>query len=212
MNDTAEVTLEKPDIRGKLAYQAGLLGVVAAVAAALLAVANLLTREPIEAQRQEELRQSLEQVVPAAAHDNDLLKDTLTLPATDGDRLVYRAFLGSQASGVAFRVTGYGYAGAIRIVMAVAADGRLLGVRVLSHHETPGLGDKIEEKRSDWILHFTGLSIGDPPESEWGVKKDGGRFDQFTGATITPRGVVKAIKEGLVWFRENRDALLAPKA
>jgi Na+-translocating ferredoxin:NAD+ oxidoreductase subunit G len=210
MNELAE-TAPRPDIRSTLAYQAGLLGVVATLAAALLAVGHLLTRDAIEAQQLEELRQSLSQVVPAQIHDNDLLQDTLNLAAPEGERLVYRAFQGTQATGVAFRTSGNGYSGAIRLVMGVDAEGRVLGVRVLSHAETPGLGDKIEEKRGDWILGFTGLFLGDPPEGQWAVKKDGGRFDQFTGATITPRAVVKAVKEGLLWFRDHRDTLLAPK-
>jgi Na+-translocating ferredoxin:NAD+ oxidoreductase subunit G len=208
MSESAE-TAPRPALRSTLAYQAGLLGVVAAIAAALLTAGHLLTRDAIEARQLEALRNSLALVVPAEVHDNDLLGDSLSLPAPEGERLVYRARQGGQTSGVAFRVTGYGYSGAIRLLMGVAADGRLLGVRVLSHAETPGLGDKIEARRHDWILGFDGLSLGNPPEEEWGVKKDGGRFDQFTGATITPRAVVKAVKEGLQWFRDHRETLLA---
>jgi len=200
------------DFRGKLPYQGALLGLLAALASGLLALGHELTREPIETQRREELRQSLAQVIPAANHDNDLLADALELTGPDGQpRQVYRAFLGATPTGAAYKVTGYGYAGAIEIVMGVDAQGRLLGVRVLAHKETPGLGDKIEAQRDPWITRFSGLSLGDPPESEWAVKKDGGRFDQFTGATITPRGVVKAIKEGLQWFEANRAALTAAK-
>ena len=93
-------------------------------------------------------------------------------------------------------------------MLGVDAQGRALGVRVLSHKETPGLGDKIEVKKGDWILQFTGLSLGDPPVEKWKVKKDGGRFDQFTGATITPRGTVAAIRNGLDFFAANKAQLL----
>ena len=87
--------------------------------------------------------------------------------------------------------------------------GEILGTRVLAHAETPGLGDKIEATRDDWILAFNGRSLDDPAPERWAVNKDGGSFDQFTGATITPRAVVKAVKEGLEFFQSNRDALLA---
>ena len=93
-------------------------------------------------------------------------------------------------------------------MLGIDADGRLLGVRVLAHHETPGLGDKIESKKNDWILRFTGLSLGNPPPERWKVKKDGGQFDQFAGATITPRGVVRAIRSGLDFFAANKASLI----
>jgi electron transport complex protein RnfG len=92
-------------------------------------------------------------------------------------------------------------------MMGIAADGKLLGVRVLAHKETPGLGDKIEVKKGDWILRFDGLSLGDPPPERWLVKKDGGQFDQFAGATITPRAVVLAIRGGLDFFAANKAKL-----
>jgi len=97
-------------------------------------------------------------------------------------------------------------------MMAVDAAGRILGVRVLAHKETPGLGDKIEVKKGDWILRFSGLSLGQPPEARWKVKKDGGEFDQFAGATITPRGVVAAVRRGLEFFRANQAQLTEVKA
>ena len=104
-------------------------------------------------------------------------------------------------------VTGSGYAGEMKLMMGLAADGKLLGVRVLAHKETPGLGDKIEVKKGPWIERFTGLSVGNPPIERWKVKKDGGDFDQFAGATITPRAVLKAIRSGLEFFAENKTAL-----
>jgi electron transport complex protein RnfG len=96
--------------------------------------------------------------------------------------------------------------------MGVAPDGKLLGVRVVSHAETPGLGDKLELAKSDWILSFTGRSLDDPPPKGWAVKKDGGEFDQWTGATITPSAVVKAVKRGLEFFAAHRGELLAARS
>ena len=110
-------------------------------------------------------------------------------------------------TGVAYEIFGSGYAGEIRLMMGVDASGKVLGVRVLAHKETPGLGDKIEVKKGDWIERFSGLSLGNPPVERWKVKKDGGQFDQFAGATITPRGVVAAIRRGLEFFSANRDRL-----
>ena len=107
-------------------------------------------------------------------------------------------------TGVAYEVFGTGYAGQMKLMLGVDAEGRALGVRVLAHKETPGLGDKIEVKKGDWILQFDGLSLGNPPVEKWKVKKDGGQFDQFTGATITPRGVVSAIREGLEFFAAHQ--------
>jgi electron transport complex protein RnfG len=95
------------------------------------------------------------------------------------------------------------------VLLGVDADGRVLGARVLSHAETPGLGDKIEVARDDWILSFDGKSLGEPPRERWAVRKDGGDFDQFSGATITPRAVVSAVKSGLELFATQRDALTA---
>jgi electron transport complex protein RnfG len=107
-----------------------------------------------------------------------------------------------------FKVNERGYAGDIQVLMAVDSEGRTLGVRVLKHAETPGLGDKIEVKKDDWIKSFDGKSLGDPAPEKWGVKKDSGIFDQFAGATITPRAVVKAVKGGLDFYADHRQEIL----
>jgi electron transport complex protein RnfG len=109
---------------------------------------------------------------------------------------------------VVFQTVGRGYAGPIVCIMGVSRDGQLLGVRVLSHKETPGLGDKIEPARSQWIYEFEGKSLGSPAADKWAVKKDGGVFDQFAGATITPRGVVRAVKGGLELFAREKPHML----
>jgi len=105
-----------------------------------------------------------------------------------------------------------GYSGSIRLLVGVTPDGRLLGVRVLQHQETPGLGDAIEERRSDWIRSFDGRSLGRPPMARWKVRKDGGDFDQLTGATVTPRAVVAAVRNTLLFVERQGPALFAPAA
>jgi len=184
------------------------LGGFSLAATLLLAVAYGLTKEPIEKSELEDLRRSLEQVIPASIHDNNPASDTLKLQVDGAPLLVYRASKAGHVTGVAFEASRRGYSGEIRILLGIDENGKLLGVRVLKHTETPGLGDKIEITRSDWITRFTGKSLGDPPDAQWAVKKDGGPFDQFAGATITPRAVVNGIRDGLRLFAANRQALL----
>jgi electron transport complex protein RnfG len=149
--------------------------------------------------------------VPNERYDNDLLANPLEIDDDDAKPVtIYRGTVGSQVNALAWEISGQGYAGEIRLILGLDAQGRVLGVRVLSHAETPGLGDKIEVSKNPWILGFNGLALGEPPEEEWAVQKDGGRFDQFSGATITPRGVVKAIKQGLQFFQAHRTELLNP--
>ena len=131
---------------------------------ALLAATNRVTVTDIAARALEDRQASLGQVIPAALHDNNLATDTLTLADAQGQPLtVYRARAGGRVTGVAYEIRGSGYAGQIRLMLGVGADGRVLGVRVLAHKETPGLGDKIETKKGDWILRFTDLTLGSPP-------------------------------------------------
>lgn len=186
-----------------------LLALFALGAGVLLSLAADLTAEAIAERRAEDLRASLANVVPAALYQNDLAGDVATVEdAQAGPITVHRARKDGAVVAAAYEMTGQGYGGDITVLIGVDRSGTLLGVRVLSHTETPGLGDWIEAARSDWILGFAGLSLGDPPVEQWAVKKDGGRFDQFSGATITPRAVVEAIREGLQAFERNRDAIL----
>ncbi len=197
-----------PDrLRGRLGYQTTLLGVAALATAAALALANLGTAEHIAAAEASDLRQSLAQVLPGE-FDGDLLADTLNMDGPNGPLTVYRARRAGQVAAVVFRASGPGYAGPIDCMMGVDRDGRVTGVRVLKHKETPGLGDKIEAAKGRWIESFAGRALGDPEAARWAVKKDGGVFDQFAGATITPRGVVKAVKGGLAFFSKERARLL----
>ena len=198
------------EFRQGIGYQGLLLGVTVTMAATLLVVADRVTREPIAQRHAEDMNASLAQVIPPALHDNDLLANTVTLNDANGTPVqIYRALAGDRVTAVAFQVTGKGYAGDIDVILGLAADGKVLGARVLAHKETPGLGDKIEVAKGDWILAFDGRSLGDPPPARWAVKKDGGDFDQFSGATITPRAVVRALKGGLEFFATNRAVLTA---
>lgn len=195
------------DLRGKLAYQGLLLGTAALLTSGALALASRLTAADIAAAEARDLQQSLAQVLPGG-HDNDLLQDRVALPGPDGEVTVYRARRQGRVEAVVFQVSGKGYAGPIVCIMGVDRDGRVLGVRVLAHKETPGLGDKIEPAKGDWIHGFAGKALGEPPADKWGVKKDGGVFDQFSGATLTPRGVVAAVKGGLEFFAREQTRLL----
>jgi len=197
-------------LRGKLAYHGLLLGGLALVAGSLLAGGSRLTMDAIAQREADDLTASLAQVIPDAMHDNDLLKDTLLVREETRATKVFRATEAGKVMAVAFRSEAYGYASTpIGIIMGIDSHGSILGVRVLSHAETPGLGDKIEEKKSDWIFAFNGKSLADPGDKGWAVKKDGGIFDQFTGATITPRGVVRAVHAGLDFFARHKPELLA---
>jgi electron transport complex protein RnfG len=204
-------TPQESQYRKRVGYQAILLGGFSTLATALLVAGNIATKDVILERQREDLQDSLSQVVPADQYDNNLLENPLQLRDQDGRSLtVYRGTEGMQISALAWEVSGQGYAGEIRLIMGIDADGSILGVRVLSHAETPGLGDKIEVAKDDWILAFNGLSLGQPQADQWQVKKDGGQFDQFSGATITPRAVVQAIKGGMDFFQEHRTELLNP--
>lgn len=179
----------------------------------LLVMTNGYTKDDIALRALEDRQNSLAQVIPDSIHDNNLATDTLTLKNDQGNEVtVYVATREGKVTGVAFETSSPGYSGAIKVMLGVDPEGKILGARVLAHKETPGLGDKIEVKKGDWILRFTGLSIGNPPIEKWKVKKDGGIFDQFAGATITPRAVVKAITEGLQFFDANKLKLMEFKS
>jgi len=186
-----------------------ILGVFCLGFGALLAVTNSITEKDIAARALEDKLNSLSQVIPDSVHDNNLVKDSITMKNDrDKEITVYRATKEGKVTGLAYEIYGSGYAGEIKLMLGVDAQGKVLGVRVLAHKETPGLGDKIDVKKTDWILRFTDLSLGNPPVDKWKVKKDGGQFDQFAGATITPRGVVRAIKEGLEFFNAHKAQML----
>jgi electron transport complex protein RnfG len=203
-------TPTEPSYRQRITYQSMLLGGFATFAAVFLVSGNLATRDAIAERQKEDMLASLNQVVPATLYRNDLLDNPLHMQDANGQVItIYRGFDQSQVSALAWEVMGNGYAGDIRLIMGLDPDGKILGVRIIAHAETPGLGDKIEVQKDDWILGFNGLGLGNPPAKRWKVKKDGGEFDAFSGATITPRAVVAAIHDGLEFFKANRGHLLA---
>lgn len=186
----------------------------------LLSGAYLWTKPSIEASAAEEKMKLVDDVLPRSEYDNDLLNDTVSLPPTAELGLadpstLYRARKAGQPVALVFEaVAPDGYAGKVRLIMAVRANGEVAGVRVTQHKETPGLGDYVEVKKDKnkarpWITQFTGMSLAQVSDKEWKVKKDGGRIDYYAGATVTPRAVTKAVLKASQWFAANRDRLLA---
>jgi len=200
---------DKPSYQSRVTYQSALLGGVATLSAILLLLANITTKDAIAQRHAEDMQKSLLQVVPSGLHDNNLLDNQISIQYQGKVINVYRGTKNNTITALAYQISGNGYGGEIQLLMSVDSKGDILGVRVLSHSETPGLGDKIEAEKTPWILSFNGLSLTNTEDSKWAVKKDGGIFDQFSGATITPRGVVKAVKTGLDFFQDNKSELLA---
>lgn len=186
-----------------------MLGAFALIGVILLGFVNLQTRDRITVNERQALMKRLQEVVDKGSYNNDLLYDKIELPGDffNSNEVVtaYRARLDDKPAAAVFVTsTPRGYAGTIRLVVGVRMDGTVSGVRVVKHNETPGLGDKMESQKSSWILGFKDTSLLQPQISAWAVKKDGGYFDQFTGATITPRAIVQAVRDVLIWTREEQ--------
>ena len=192
---------------------AAALGLVAVIGTTLLTGVSHLTADRIAAEERRVVQQQLGQIVPADRYDNDLLGDRYSfVDETHFPRgqqvTAYRARLAGRPVAVVLRFRAVnGYNGDIHLLAGIGANGKLAGVRVVSHKETPGLGDGIEVEKSDWVLGFDGRSLGEPPKPAWTVQSDGGEFDQFTGATVTPRAVVEAVRLALEYFEQNRASL-----
>lgn len=191
---------------------AALLAGFALLGAFALALVNSITLPRIQDNERAAMLATLNTLVDAAHYDNDLLASQQTLPAAEfGSAEPVTAYLATRQNrpvAALFIVTAPdGYSGNIRMVVGVYADQTLAGVRVLAHKETPGLGDKIDAAKSPWILQFAGKSLQLPTPEDWAVRKDGGSFDQFTGATITPRAVVGAVRRTLEWSQQHFDNL-----
>jgi electron transport complex protein RnfG len=193
------------------------LGAFAIVGVTLVAVTHAATAERIAANDRMTMLKKLEAIVPPGSIGNDPIADRIEVQASDllgnASTNVYRVRKdGEPVALVLNPIVPDGYAGPIKLLVAVMKDGSLGGVRVVSHHETPGLGDKIEEQRTDWVLGFTGKSLEDPSEDQWKVKRDGGVYDQFTGATITPRSIVKAVANTLRFVKAQGEGLYTQPA
>jgi electron transport complex protein RnfG len=195
-----------------------LLALFAVVTTLLISGTYLLTRERISEQKRLAEEKALLEIVPRDRHDNSMLDDVIPVGSDAAglgltqDKRIYRARSGGEVIAAIIPVTAPdGYTGAIELIVGVNADGSIAGVRALSHKETPGLGDKVDIKKSDWILGFNGRSLDNPAPAGWAVKKDKGVFDQFTGATITPRAVVAATLSALQYASAN-DTVLFERA
>jgi Na+-translocating ferredoxin:NAD+ oxidoreductase subunit G len=194
-----------------------LLITLAAISAGSIALAFQSTEARIAEAERRAAQRVLFEIVPQNLHDNDLLEDTLVLPAGDTATLhipepavIHVARLdGNPVAFIIPTIATDGYGGDILLLVGVSGDGNVTGVRAMSHRETPGLGDQIELDKNNWILGFDGKSLNKPSREKWRVKKDGGDFDQFAGATITPRAVVNQVQAVLTYVQEHRAELLA---
>lgn len=190
-----------------------LLALFAIIGTGLVAFTYDATKDQIAEAERQALLQSLHSVVPPSLHDNELIDDQISVldPQYLGSNeplSVFRARKnGEPVAAILTAVAPDGYNGNIKILIGVSYDGEILGVRVVDHRETPGLGDAIETRRSEWILGFDGKSAQNVSKKQWRVKKDGGVFDQLTGATITPRAIVKAVFKALDYYQLNRDTI-----
>jgi Na+-translocating ferredoxin:NAD+ oxidoreductase subunit G len=209
---TKKVTLRQTTGLSRLLGGALLMGLFALVGAGGVIGVHQLTEARIVQNQRADALKAIHHLLPATSFDNDLLAQPHhfnirrngrpALPVT-----AYLAQRDNQAVATLLRMTTPdGYNGEIQLLLAVRGNGTLIGVEVIEHRETPGLGDRIESERSDWLRQFDGASLANPRQAEWKVKRDGGRFDQLTGATITPRAVVRAVREALDYLRHHRIA------
>lgn len=194
------------------------LAAIAAVCTSLVATTYHLTADRIAANDKALLEQSLQPALSDLFYDSGVSESRLALapphdlPGSD-EALIYRVYANDEPVAALFVVTARdGFSGPIRILLGVDLDGVVTGIRILKHRETPGLGDKIVATRSDWVHQFPGRSIGDPVVTNWAIRRDGGSFDQLTGASVTPRAVVKAMRDTLIYFEANREQIFSAPA
>jgi len=194
------------------------LAMIAAICTALVAATFQMTIDRIAANEKALLEQSLQPALSGVFYDGDVSESRLVIPPPhelpgNDAAIIYRVFAANEPVAALFAVTARdGFSGPIRILLGVDVSGTVTGVRILQHRETPGLGDKIESSRSDWVFQFEGRSIGNPTVTAWALKGDGGEFDQLTGASVTPRAVLKAIRNTLLYFDAHRDEIFLAEA
>jgi len=199
--------------RRQILISGAFLWLFAVAGTTLVALTEFTTADAIVENERQVLLRNLHALLPPDELDNDIATDTRELPpsallGTDSGSLVYRARLGGEPVAAVFNsVAPNGYSGSIHLLVGVYVDGSLAGVRVVKHTETPGLGDAIERRKSDWVENFDGKSLTNPGDDGWRVKRDGGIFDQLTGATITPRAVVRAVHNTLLYYQRNADMI-----
>ncbi len=194
------------------------LAIIAGFCTALVALTWQLTADRIASNKREWLERSLQPALAGLFFDGSVTESMITIPPPhelpgSEAATIYRVYAAEEPVAALFVVSARdGYAGPIRLLIGITMDGTITGVRVLEHKETPGLGDRIETTKSDWVLQFDGHSLRDPEAAGWAIRSDRGQFDQLTGASVTPRSVIKAIKQTLTWFEANRVAVFAAPA
>ncbi|MBS3953866.1 MAG: electron transport complex subunit RsxG [Methylomicrobium sp.] len=198
----------------KIVISAVALGAFSILGLGLVALISSATEDKIALNERQSLLQGLKQLVPENLYDNDIVADHILISDLNSHlktpSAIYRARKNGQpVAAVITAIAPDGYNGDIKLLVGILEDGTLSGVRVVGHKETPGLGDKIESSRSDWILSFSGKSLINLTDQEWAVKRDGGVFDQFAGATITPRAVVNRVKLTLQYFKQNKEKIFS---
>jgi electron transport complex protein RnfG len=195
-----------------------ILATVAAICTTLVALTFSLTRDRILGNEQAFLEQSLTPVLAGKSFDNDLMASALMVPAPHElpgteNAVIYRALATNKPVAALFAVTAPdGFSGSIKFLIGIDVDGIVLGARAIEHKETPGLGDLIDASRSDWIFQFAGTSLYEPAQTAWAIRRDGGAFDQMTGASITSRAAVNAVNQTLLYFAANRDNIFSAQA
>ncbi len=191
------------------------LAAIAAICTALVATTYHLTKDRIAANEQAFLEQKLAPVLSGITFEGSISESKRVIEAPHDlpgreDALIYRVYSDSEPVAALFAVTAPdGYAGPVRILLGIDVNGTVTGLRILEHRETPGLGDKIEESKSDWVYQFNGKSLGNPDVDEWYIRRDGGEFDQLSGASVTPRAVINAVRETLLYFETHREQVFA---
>lgn len=191
------------------------LGLCTFVAVATLTLANALTRDRIEHTRHQWLLNNIESILPQGPFDHNALQSAHWITAKElGSQepvQIYPVYRDQQPLAAVLSVTAPdGYSGDIKLLLGVTAAGEIIGARVSEHHETPGLGDDIDYQRSNWIQSFRGKFLSESTAGSWAVKKEGGRYDAFTGATITPRAVINAIHRALRWYEQHHEQVYSP--
>jgi electron transport complex protein RnfG len=191
------------------------LAVIAAICTALVALTYRLTADRIVANEQAWLERSLQPALSGLFYDSGVTESKIIIPPPHDlpgseAAIIYRVYAEGAPVAALFVVSARdGYAGPIRILVGIDTMGVVTGVHVLEHRETPGLGDRIESSKSDWVKQFNGHSLLDPEPTGWAIKGDGGRYDQLTGASVTPRAIIKAIKETLLYFEAHSEEIFA---
>lgn len=204
--------IESPWLKGALG-----LALFALVTAGVVGVTHALTWSNIQHNRTQAASQALRSLAPEPDYQLDLTQDAITLGPVqalgqESEFKIYRARTAGGDPGLLLLpvISHEGYSGDIKLLLAVDVEGQIQGIRILTHQETPGLGDRIERRKSDWLVQLTGQSLHQLPAPQWRVKKDGGHFDQLTGATITPRAVVSVVYQTLEWVKQHHERLWMP--